>query len=87
MTEIVIWAQSVCHSTMALYREVKRLPGIRVTVVLRQNKCGEQARRLRELQGQGDFSDVIDSVWDGDFERGRRYVQLAKETIAEHWKP
>lgn len=23
----------------------------------------------------------------GDFERGRRYVQLAKETIAEHWKP
>ncbi len=23
----------------------------------------------------------------GDFERGRRYVELAKETIAEHWKP
>ena len=23
----------------------------------------------------------------GDFERGRRYVQLAKETIAEHWQP
>ncbi|MBR6680217.1 MAG: hypothetical protein IKL59_03045 [Clostridia bacterium] len=23
----------------------------------------------------------------GDYERGRRYVQLAKETIAEHWKP
>lgn len=23
----------------------------------------------------------------GDFERGRRYVQLARESIAEHWKP
>ena len=23
----------------------------------------------------------------GDFERGRRYVEIAKETIAEHWKP
>ncbi len=23
----------------------------------------------------------------GDFERGRRYVQLAKETISEYWKP
>ncbi len=23
----------------------------------------------------------------GDYERGRRYVELAKETIAEHWKP
>ena len=23
----------------------------------------------------------------GDFERGRRYVQLAKESIAENWKP
>lgn len=23
----------------------------------------------------------------GDYERGRRYVQLARETIAEHWKP
>ena len=23
----------------------------------------------------------------GDFERGRRYVQIAKEVIAEHWKP
>jgi len=23
----------------------------------------------------------------GDYERGRRYVQLARESIAEHWKP
>jgi hypothetical protein len=23
----------------------------------------------------------------GDFERGRRYVQIAKEVFAEHWKP
>ena len=23
----------------------------------------------------------------GDFERGRRYVQLARESIARHWKP
>ena len=23
----------------------------------------------------------------GDYERGRRYVQLARETIAEYWKP
>ena len=23
----------------------------------------------------------------GDFERGRRYVELARESIAEHWKP
>ncbi len=23
----------------------------------------------------------------GDFERGRRYVEIAKEAIAEHWKP
>ena len=23
----------------------------------------------------------------GDYERGRRYVQLARESIAAHWKP
>jgi hypothetical protein len=23
----------------------------------------------------------------GDYDRGKRYVQLARETIAEHWKP
>lgn len=23
----------------------------------------------------------------GDFERGKRYVELAKESVAEHWKP
>ena len=62
MTELVIWAQSVCRSTMALYREVKRLAGVPVTVVVRKNERGEWARQLRESQGQGsgEFVDVVD---------------------------
>lgn len=41
MTELVIWAQSVCRSTMALYREMKRMAGVPVTVVVRKNERGE----------------------------------------------
>ena len=73
MTEFVIWAQSVCRSTMALYREVKRLAGVPVTVVVRKNERGEWARQLRESQGQGsgEFADVVDLEWDGEEQSGR----------------
>ena len=73
MTELVIWAQSVCRSTMALYREVKRLAGVPVTVVVRKNERGEWSRQLREAQGQGsgEFADVVDLEWDGEEQSGR----------------
>lgn len=73
MTELVIWAQSVCRSTMALYREVKRLAGVPVTVVVRQSERGEWARQLRESQGQGagEFADVVDLTWDGEEQSSR----------------
>ena len=73
MTELVIWAQSVCRSTMALYREVKRMAGVPVTVIVRKNERGEWARQLREAQGQGcgEFSDVVDLEWDGEVQSGR----------------
>ena len=76
---LVIWAQSMCRSTMSLYREVKRLPGIDVTVVLRQSDCAEAARRLREMQGQEDYSDVVDVVWDGEVASGE--VLLGKGNV------
>lgn len=44
MTELVIWAQSVCRSTMALYREMKRMAGVPVVVVVRQSERGEFVR-------------------------------------------
>ena len=67
---LVIWAQSVCRSTMALYREVKRLAGVEATVVLRADDRADATRRLREAQGQEDCSDVVDVVWDGAFASG-----------------
>ena len=77
MTKIVIWAQSVCRSTMDLYREVKRLrDDVGVTVVLRRDGRGEDVRKLREAQGQGDYSDVVDRVWDGKFESGVELLDL-----------
>ena len=77
MTKIVIWAQSVCRSTMDLYREVKRLrDDVDVTVVLRRDGRGEDVRKLREAQGQGDYSDVVDRVWDGKFESGIELLDL-----------
>ena len=77
MTGIVIWAQSVCRSTMDLYREVKRLrDDVGVTVVLRRDERGEDVRKLREAQGQGDYSDVVDRVWNGKFESGIELLNL-----------
>ena len=77
MTKIVIWAQSVCRSTMDLYREVKRLrDDVGVTVVLRRDGRGEDVRKLREAQGQGDYSDVVDREWDGKFESGIELLDL-----------
>ena len=77
MTKIVIWAQSVCRSTMDLYREVKRLrDDVGVTVVLRRDGRGEDVRKLREAQGQGDYSDVVDREWDGKFESGVELLDL-----------
>ena len=77
MTKIVIWAQSVCRSTMDLYREVKRLrDDVDVTVVLRRDGRGEDVRKLREAQGQGDYSDVVDRVWDGKVESGIELLDL-----------
>ncbi len=71
--EIVIWAHSECGSTMALFREVKRLAGVPVTVVVRRSERGEWARQLREAQGQGsgEFADVVDLEWDGEEQAGR----------------
>ena len=76
MSDIVIWAQSVCRSTMALYREVKRQAGVPVAVVLRRNACGECAQQLREAQGQGadEFADVVDIEWDGELGSGREIL-------------
>lgn len=73
MIQLVIWAQSVCRSTMALYREVKRMAGVPVMVVVRKNERGEWARQLRESQGQGsgEFADVVDLEWDGEEQSGR----------------
>ena len=73
MTELVIWAQSVCRSTMALYREVKRQAGVPVSVVMRHSERGDCARQMREAQGQGadGFADVVDIEWDGELESGR----------------
>lgn len=77
MTKIVIWAQSVCRSTMDLYREVKRLrDDVGVTVVLRRDGRGEDVRKLREAQGQGDYSAVVDREWDGKFESGIELLDL-----------
>lgn len=77
MTKIVIWVQSVCRSTMDLYREVKRLrDDVGVTVVLRRDGRGEDVRKLREAQGQGDYSDVVDREWDGKFESGIELLDL-----------
>ena len=77
MTKIVIWAQSVCRSTMDLYREVKRLrDDVGVTVVLRRDGRGEDVRKLREAQGQGDYSDVVDREWNGKVERGIELLDL-----------
>jgi len=39
MTELVIWAHSECRSTMALYREEKRLAGFFV-------RCNLQVGRI-----------------------------------------
>jgi glycosyltransferase involved in cell wall biosynthesis len=76
MTKVVIWAQSVCRSTMDLYREVKKLrDDIGVTVVLRRDERGEVVRKLREAQGQGDYSDVVDCVWDGEFNSGIEFLE------------
>lgn len=77
MTKVVIWAQSVCRSTMDLYREVKRLrDDVGVTVVLRRDGRGEDVRKLREAQGQGDYSDVVDRVWDGKVKSGIEFLNL-----------
>ena len=77
MTKVVIWAQSVCRSTMDLYREVKKLrDDIGVTVVLRHDERGEDVRKLREAQGQGDYSDVVDREWDGEFNSGIEFLDL-----------
>ena len=50
MTDIVIWAQSVCRSTMALYREVKRQSGCPVTVIVRRSEHGK--RRANCVRGR-----------------------------------
>ena len=77
MIRLVIWAQSVCRSTMDLYREVKRLrDDVGVTVVLRRDGRGEDVRKLREAQGQGDYSDVVDREWDGKVESGIELLDL-----------
>lgn len=76
MNEIVIWAQSVCRSTMALYREVKRQSKCPVTVIVRLNACGEAVRVVREAQGQDEsaYADVVDQYWDGDYLTGRAII-------------
>ncbi len=86
MTDIVIWAQSVCRSTMALYREVKRQSGCPVTVIVRRSEHGEAARQLRERQGQGTiaYSDVVDGDWDGGIATGRAILAAHSGVGAVH---
>jgi glycosyltransferase involved in cell wall biosynthesis len=62
---------------MDLYREVKRLrDDVGVTVVLRRDGRGEDVRKLREAQGQGDYLDVVDREWDGKVESGIELLDL-----------
>lgn len=86
MTELVIWAQSVCRSTMSLYREVKRQCACPVLVVVRQSKHGEAARQLRERQGQAAeaYSDVVDFVWDGKIGTGMDILKAHSGVGAVH---
>ena len=86
MTDLVIWAQSVCRSTMALYREVKRQSECPVMVIVRKSEQGEAARQLREKQGQGtiEYSDVVDGDWDGGIETGREILAAHSGVGAVH---
>ena len=86
MTELVIWAQNVCRSTMSLYREVKRQCACPVLVVVRQSKHGEEARRIREKQGQSAtaYSDVVDFVWDGRLGTGMDILKAHSGDGAVH---
>ena len=86
MTELVIWAQNVCRSTMSLYREVKRQCACPVLVVVRQSKHGEAARRIREKQGQSAtaYSDVVDFVWDGKLGTGMDILKAHSGDGAVH---
>jgi glycosyltransferase involved in cell wall biosynthesis len=62
---------------MDLYREVKRLrDDVAVRVILRADERGEGVRKLREAQGQGDYSDVVDRVWDGKVKSGIELLDL-----------
>lgn len=86
MTELVIWAQSVCRSTMSLYREVKRQCACPVLVVVRQSEHGEAARQVREKQGQSAnaYSDVVDFVWDGKIGTGMDILKAHSGVGAVH---
>lgn len=67
---ITIWAQSICRSTMALYREVKRRAEARV--IVREDMEGKEARQFREAMGQcvNGYEDVVDYRWDGREDSG-----------------
>jgi glycosyltransferase involved in cell wall biosynthesis len=43
---------------------------------LRRDGRGEDVRKLREAQGQGDYSDVVDCEWDGKVESGIELLDL-----------
>ena len=46
MRELVIWAHSECRSTMALFREVKRVAGVPVTIALWKSGKADDVRKV-----------------------------------------
>jgi len=70
--EIVIWAHSECRSTMALFREVKRLSGVPVTIALWKHGNDDDVRMSRETCGQpaGQYADLGLVPVGEDFEKG-----------------
>lgn len=73
LREIVIWAHSECRSTMALFREVKRLAGVPVAIALWKHGDADDVRVLRESQGQGkgEFADLNAIPVGENLSRGR----------------
>ena len=72
MKELVIWAHSECRSTMALFREVKRLSGVPVTIALWKHGNDDDVRMSRETCGQpaGQYADLGLVPVGEDFEKG-----------------
>ena len=84
--EIVIWAHSECRSTMSLYREVKRLAEVPVTIALWQHGADAEIRTRRETtgQGKGEYDDLELVPIGEDMEKGRSLLATHNGEGAVH---